>query len=217
MSEESRAVLECKICLDTAAEPVATLCGHVFCWGCLFEWSEVRGSTTIPCPSCNSEVIIEKVVPLYTSVEQHRRAKPAPKRPRPQAPPFQNQEANAGFQFHFTPFGFGFVFGGGRNNAQAGPNQPQNRNTILMFLPFLLMFLPTIMGFIQAGLSNIFSSVWTWSPSRTTSPYSESFFDAEELGELFSLLFFVVIAVATVFYFKKYAPPAQPAQNAQRN
>jgi E3 ubiquitin-protein ligase RNF5 len=29
----------CHICLDEAEEPVATLCGHLYCWPCLHEVS----------------------------------------------------------------------------------------------------------------------------------------------------------------------------------
>lgn len=27
---------DCNICYDTAREPVVTLCGHLFCWPCLY-------------------------------------------------------------------------------------------------------------------------------------------------------------------------------------
>lgn len=30
-------VYDCHICLDTAADPVVTLCGHLFCWPCLYQ------------------------------------------------------------------------------------------------------------------------------------------------------------------------------------
>jgi E3 ubiquitin-protein ligase RNF5 len=29
-------LFECNICLEMAKEPIVTLCGHLFCWPCLF-------------------------------------------------------------------------------------------------------------------------------------------------------------------------------------
>mmetsp|Transcript_40905 Transcript_40905/g.131551 ORF Transcript_40905/g.131551 Transcript_40905/m.131551 type:complete len:112 (+) Transcript_40905:81-416(+) len=31
-------MFECNICLEAAAEPVVTRCGHLFCWACLHQW-----------------------------------------------------------------------------------------------------------------------------------------------------------------------------------
>lgn len=31
----------CNICLEISKEPVVTLCGHLFCWPCLFRWVPV--------------------------------------------------------------------------------------------------------------------------------------------------------------------------------
>ena len=27
---------DCNVCYDTAREPVVTLCGHLYCWPCLY-------------------------------------------------------------------------------------------------------------------------------------------------------------------------------------
>jgi hypothetical protein len=34
--ENDAGLFECNICLEMAKEPIVTLCGHLFCWPCLF-------------------------------------------------------------------------------------------------------------------------------------------------------------------------------------
>jgi E3 ubiquitin-protein ligase RNF5 len=55
---------ECNICLDLAQDPVVTLCGHLFCWPCLYEWFHVHAHS-LECPVCKAVVEEEKLVPLY--------------------------------------------------------------------------------------------------------------------------------------------------------
>ncbi|XP_051120409.1 uncharacterized protein LOC127244112 [Andrographis paniculata] len=55
---------ECNICIDLARDPVITLCGHLYCWPCLYTW--LRGhSWAHECPVCKAVVAEDKVVPLY--------------------------------------------------------------------------------------------------------------------------------------------------------
>ncbi|KAF0931703.1 hypothetical protein E2562_005698 [Oryza meyeriana var. granulata] len=67
---------DCNICLDFATEPVVTLCGHLYCWPCIYEWlrpdddgaDESNGdasSTRRPCPVCKAAVSPDTLVPLY--------------------------------------------------------------------------------------------------------------------------------------------------------
>lgn len=61
---------ECNICLDFANEPVVTLCGHLYCWPCIYKWFLVQ-SASLPsdefpqCPVCKAEISHTTVVPLY--------------------------------------------------------------------------------------------------------------------------------------------------------
>ncbi|XAR55499.1 Ubiquitin--protein ligase [Bertholletia excelsa] len=61
---------ECNICLDFVQEPVVTLCGHLYCWPCIYKWIHFQtfsaGSLNQPqCPVCKAEVSQRTLVPLY--------------------------------------------------------------------------------------------------------------------------------------------------------
>ncbi|KAL3353098.1 hypothetical protein AABB24_020871, partial [Solanum stoloniferum] len=36
--ENSSEGFECNICLDVVHDPVVTLCGHLYCWPCIYKW-----------------------------------------------------------------------------------------------------------------------------------------------------------------------------------
>lgn len=104
---------ECNICFDLAQDPIITLCGHLFCWPCLYKWLHFH-SQSRECPVCKALIEEEKLVPLYgrgkSSSDPRSRSVPGmniPHRPtgqRPEtAPP---PESN-----HFPQHGFGFMGG----------------------------------------------------------------------------------------------------------
>lgn len=35
-ADQQAAAFECNVCLELASEPVVTLCGHLYCWPCLY-------------------------------------------------------------------------------------------------------------------------------------------------------------------------------------
>lgn len=104
---------ECNICFDLAQDPIVTLCGHLFCWPCLYKWLHIH-SHSKECPVCKAMVEEEKLVPLYgrgkNSTDPRSRSVPGiniPNRPagqRPETAPPPN--AN-----HFGQHGFGFMGG----------------------------------------------------------------------------------------------------------
>lgn len=63
---------ECNICLEMVQDPVVTLCGHLYCWPCIYKWLQVQ-STDMEneepqpqqCPVCKAEVSQATLVPLY--------------------------------------------------------------------------------------------------------------------------------------------------------
>lgn len=67
-SEKTSACFDCNICLDYACDPVVTLCGHLYCWPCIYEWFSVQGRSDehhLQCPVCKTELSPTSVVPLY--------------------------------------------------------------------------------------------------------------------------------------------------------
>ncbi|CAL9069574.1 unnamed protein product [Musa banksii] len=57
---------ECNICLDVAAEPVVTLCGHLYCWPCIYRWlQQAESAAPQLCPVCKAALSLDTLVPLY--------------------------------------------------------------------------------------------------------------------------------------------------------
>eukprot|EP00245_Coleochaete_scutata_P006158 TRINITY_DN20346_c0_g1_i1.p1 TRINITY_DN20346_c0_g1~~TRINITY_DN20346_c0_g1_i1.p1 ORF type:complete len:234 (-),score=41.40 TRINITY_DN20346_c0_g1_i1:655-1356(-) len=102
---------ECNICLDLAQDPVITLCGHLFCWPCLYRWLQ-QSANCKECPVCKAGVSEDKVIPLYGRGTGSRdpRTKPVPGPDIPSRPQGQRPEAvrlpNAQY-----PNGFNFFAG----------------------------------------------------------------------------------------------------------
>lgn len=73
MDSDSR--FGCSICFEPVVEPVVTLCGHLFCWPCLYRWtqryarplgsSNITSSETPLCPVCKATIPSDNVIPLY--------------------------------------------------------------------------------------------------------------------------------------------------------
>lgn len=69
-SENHVGRFDCNICLDFAHDPVVTLCGHLYCWPCIYKWFYIQSASLAPdeypqCPVCKSEVSHTAVIPLY--------------------------------------------------------------------------------------------------------------------------------------------------------
>jgi len=106
---------ECNICFDIAQEPIITLCGHLFCWPCLYKWLHIH-SLSQECPVCKALIQEEKLVPLYgrgkNSTDPRSKSIPGveiPNRPtgqRPETAPPPNTNP-------FEQNGFGFMGGSG--------------------------------------------------------------------------------------------------------
>lgn len=61
---------DCNICFDSARDPVVTLCGHLYCWPCVYKWFHVQSASLASdehpqCPVCKAEISHTTLVPLY--------------------------------------------------------------------------------------------------------------------------------------------------------
>ncbi|KAI3813311.1 hypothetical protein L1987_18031 [Smallanthus sonchifolius] len=100
---------ECNICFELAEDPIVTLCGHLFCWSCLYKWLHIH-SQSQECPVCKALIEEEKLIPLYGrgKTQTDPRSKPVsdpdiPHRPAGQRP----ATAPAPDTNSFPNFGFG--------------------------------------------------------------------------------------------------------------
>lgn len=106
---------ECNICFELAQDPIVTLCGHLYCWPCLYRWLRLH-SQCHECPVCKALIQEEKLVPLYgrgrTSTDPRSKPIPGleiPNRPAGQRPetapqPEPNNFPNHGFGGHMGGF-----------------------------------------------------------------------------------------------------------------
>ncbi|KAL7602967.1 E3 ubiquitin-protein ligase RMA1H1 [Lactuca sativa] len=58
---------DCNICLDTVHDPVVTLCGHLYCWPCIYKWIDLSHKANPLCPICKTEISEKTLIPLYVS------------------------------------------------------------------------------------------------------------------------------------------------------
>lgn len=56
---------DCNICLDFAVDPVVTLCGHLYCWPCIYKWLHIESASVQQCPVCKASLSQDSLVPLY--------------------------------------------------------------------------------------------------------------------------------------------------------
>ncbi|CAA0827590.1 RING/U-box superfamily protein [Striga hermonthica] len=95
---------ECHICFELAHEPIVTLCGHLYCWPCLYQWLHLH-SHSHECPVCKAIVQEENLVPIFGRGKSSRDPRPTsypgvtiPSRPmgqRPQTAPRMDRNSFA--------------------------------------------------------------------------------------------------------------------------
>lgn len=111
-NSKHESAFECNICLETARDAVVSVCGHLFCWPCLYQWMYATDSNTQShktCPVCKSAISREKTIPIYgRSSDDCNRQDPRDKLP-PRPPGQRTEVPNQQNQF---PYGNGWPMGG---------------------------------------------------------------------------------------------------------
>ncbi|KAE8585217.1 hypothetical protein XENTR_v10021248 [Xenopus tropicalis] len=104
------AAYECNICLETAREPVVSVCGHLYCWPCLHQWLETRPDRQ-ECPVCKAGISREKVIPIYGRGDSNQKDPRLKTPPRPQGQRPEPENRAGGGVPGFTDTGFHMSFG----------------------------------------------------------------------------------------------------------
>jgi len=149
--QDGGSFFECNICLETASEAVVTLCGHLYCWPCLYRWMQVQNYCRA-CPVCKAGIDIDKVIPIYgrgceLDPRQLEAIKVQPVPPRPagqRSQPVQNPAAAASPP-GVLPSLFGFQLGPGQGYVEALASEQQHQaflsRLLLMLGSFVIMCL----------------------------------------------------------------------------
>jgi E3 ubiquitin-protein ligase RNF5 len=152
---EENSAFECNICLDIAKEPVVTLCGHLYCWPCLYRWMQHQTHSKA-CPVCKAGIQEDKVIPIYgrgseSTSSQHdpKKAEPLPPRPAGQRTSISQAPSSTHQQPGVLPALFGFQLGPGhvssRPPVQASTPDQQHQaflsRLLLMLGSFVIMCL----------------------------------------------------------------------------
>jgi hypothetical protein len=54
----------CSICYEAPVNPVLTQCGHLFCWECIYTWSQSIVGGCRVCPACRDRMDLNEVIPM---------------------------------------------------------------------------------------------------------------------------------------------------------
>jgi E3 ubiquitin-protein ligase RNF5 len=142
---------DCNICLELAQDPVVTLCGHLFCWPCLYRWLQMH-SICQECPVCKAIVEEERVIPLYGRGKVECVVDPRTKAvsgllSMPQRPPGQRHETAAQQQSEhpYPHHGFNFM----SSPTTGGPAATARFGNITFSAGFGLF--PSLFGFHLHG------------------------------------------------------------------
>ncbi len=129
--------LECIICLGPTRLPVATQCGHIFCWHCLKNWLDSQN--VLICPICKNGIEMDRIVKLYTNNNNDKDEIDD----RPQAQRNEPRRNNSRPSFYHTILN-GLGYYGVNNNDNENIRLPDNkevkRNRMTLFFLVIGIF-----------------------------------------------------------------------------
>lgn len=125
-SETNIGSFNCNICLDSACDPVVTLCGHLYCWPCIYKWLHDQNFSTEPknktqrgnCPVCKANLSDSSFVPLYglgkSKSDKSNSGAVVPSRPQPSVRPNRQHHSTTRPPPYFLPHqqSFAHPYGG---------------------------------------------------------------------------------------------------------
>lgn len=139
MEQDKSASFECIICLCPPKLPVATPCGHVFCWNCLKNW--IKSQSSIKCPVCQNGFELNQVIKLFLNEDE----KNAQQDDRPKYQ--QTKPKRKSLSSNFKDFFSGLGFGGERRDdsfssdfSNINPTEvQQNRMALIIFILCIIL------------------------------------------------------------------------------
>ncbi|KZO97914.1 hypothetical protein CALVIDRAFT_65398 [Calocera viscosa TUFC12733] len=61
LTPEQHGARRCVLCLEERTATSATVCGHLFCWTCVVDWTREKPE----CPLCRQRIDLQSLVPIY--------------------------------------------------------------------------------------------------------------------------------------------------------
>ena len=141
MDDSSR--FQCSICMEVAYKPVATPCGHLYCWECIYNWIASNQDAN-KCPNCKAGISKESLIPIYIKEEEKAGQEDIPERPRGR---WEEPQRNPGYsRFRGLRSGFSVSAGVGffpglSFHFAANPQNTQNdfMSKLMMIICFVIV------------------------------------------------------------------------------